>query len=56
MSDNQKYMTRRIFKDGSKPRIVEENLTEKEAQAIVQEDMKTNPDCDYYMLVYTKMK
>jgi len=50
------YEVVRIFKNGAKQRIVEEHLTEDEAQKIVQEDIKTNPKCKYYMLVYRKMK
>ena len=51
----QKYLVKRVFKDGSKSRIVDENLSEKEAQEMVQEDIENNPKAEYYMLVYTKM-
>tara|TARA_R110002153_G_scaffold31768_4_gene96562 strand:+ start:3560 stop:3751 length:192 start_codon:yes stop_codon:yes gene_type:complete len=52
----RKYEVVRIFKDGSKQRIVDENLTELEAQKQVQEDIKTNPNCDYYMIIYRTMR
>lgn len=51
----QKYLVKRVFKDGSKSRIVDENLSEKEAQEMVQEDIENNPKAEYYMLVYNKM-
>ncbi len=50
------YEVVRIFKNGAKQRIVEEHLTEADAQKMIQEDIKTNPKCEYYMLVYRKMK
>lgn len=51
----QKYLVKRVFKNGSKSRVVDENLSEKEAQEMVQEDIENNPKGEYYMLVYTKM-
>jgi len=50
------YEVVRIFKNGAKQRIVSEHLTEADAQKEVQEDIKTNPKCEYYMLIYRKMK
>jgi hypothetical protein len=52
----QLYYTKRVFKDGSKPRIVDENLTREEAQAQVEEDIKNNPNAEYYMLVFAKQE
>jgi hypothetical protein len=52
----QMYHTRRVFKDGSPSRIVEENLTREEAKERVAEDIENNPDADYYMLVFDKME
>lgn len=50
------YEVVRIFKNGAKQRIVCEYINEIEAQRQVQEDIKTNPKCEYYMLIYRKMK
>ena len=49
------YYTFRAFKNGDKPRVVEENLREHEAQEKVKQDIKENPDAEYYMLCYRKM-
>jgi hypothetical protein len=49
------YMVKRVFQDGSKARVVDENLTLEEAREMVAEDIKSNPKADYYMLTFTKM-
>lgn len=50
------YNTKKVFKDHRLTRIVDEGLTEKEAQAKVKEDIKINPEAKEYMLIYCKMK
>jgi hypothetical protein len=48
------YYTKRVFKNGDPARIVEEDLTRKEAQERVKLDQEENPDCEYYMLVFDR--
>ena len=55
-NNGDKYYVRRIFKNHATPRIVAEGLTKIEAQKMVAEDIETNPNAEYYMLVYTKME
>lgn len=50
------YQVRRVFKDDSPSRVVDENLTREEAMEMVSEDIENNPDADYYMLVFDKME
>tara|TARA_R110000803_G_scaffold57322_1_gene115186 strand:- start:1 stop:183 length:183 start_codon:yes stop_codon:yes gene_type:complete len=55
MKNNEKiYQVNRVFKN-DKNRIVDENLTREEAQKMVEEDIKENPNCEYYMLTFDKM-
>lgn len=48
------YYTKRVFKNGDRARIVEEDLTRNEAQERVKQDQEQNPDCEYYMLVFDR--
>jgi hypothetical protein len=52
---NKNYCTKRVFKGNEPTRIVEENLTRDEAKELVQEDIESNPNAEYYMLVFDKM-
>jgi len=56
MSEENNYLVKKIYKSGDKPsEILEEDLTRKEAQAIVREDIEDNPDCEEYMIVFDSM-
>jgi len=55
MSNTELYLTKRVFKNGDPQRIVDEDLSRDEAQLQVSEDMESNPNSEYYMLVFTKM-
>ena len=54
--DLNRYYIKRVFKDQSKPRIVEENLTVQEARQRVKQDQEDNPNADYYMITYGQMQ
>lgn len=54
MSNKKIYQVNRVFKN-DKNRVVDENLTKKEAILMVEKDMKENPDANYYMLTFDKM-
>lgn len=50
----ERFKTVRVYKNSGRRVTKDTGLTEKEAQAQVQEDMKNNPNALTSMLIYTK--
>ena len=52
--EEQLYYTLHVPRNFGTNFRVDENLTEAEAQALIQEDMRINPKAQKYMLIYKK--
>lgn len=51
---NKKYIVFRTERNENKKTVIQKNLTEKQAQKLVQDDIKINPTSEKYMIVYTE--
>jgi len=54
-ADYKIYETFKVFKGPQSQQIIDQNLTEDEANELVQKDILINPDCEEYMLCRRKM-
>lgn len=53
-TETQLYKVFKVMRTSSKKTIIAKNLTEAQAQKMVQSDILINPDAKKYMTCYTK--
>lgn len=51
-----KFKVVKVFKKSHRRTTVEKNLSEPQAQRRVQQDMRENPECNVYMMIYTRQQ